>query len=91
MRKCDEKGEKAMRDNLDDDEKEQVRKDDKNRKMNNCLQTSDEINSAFNNVQMFSMFDSSILTTPAFRIIEEDFKSAIQEGPTYICDICWKF
>ena len=25
------------------------------------------------------------------RLIEEDFKGAIQEGPTYICDICWKF
>ena len=25
-----------------------------------------------------------ILTTPAFKIIEEDFKSAIQEDPTYI-------
>ena len=37
------------------------------------------------------MVDPFILTTPAFKIIEEDFKSAIQEGPTYICDICWKF
>ena len=37
------------------------------------------------------MVDPSILTTPAFRLIEEDFKSALQEGPTYICDICWKF
>ena len=59
--------------------------------MNNRLQTSDERNSAFNNVQIFSMFDSFILTTPVFRIIEEVVKSAIQEGPTYICDICWKF
>ena len=40
---------------------------------------------------MYSTTDPCILTTPAFRIIEEDFKGAIQEGPTYICVICWKF
>ena len=37
------------------------------------------------------MTDPSVLTTPAFRLIEQDFKAAIQEGPTYICDIYWKF
>ena len=37
------------------------------------------------------MTDPCILTTPAFRLIVEDFKCVIQEGPTYICDICWKF
>ena len=40
---------------------------------------------------MCSMTDPCILTTPAFRLTEEDFKGTIQEGPTYICDICWKF
>ena len=40
---------------------------------------------------MYSMTDPCILTTPAFRLTEEDFKSAIQECPSYICDICWKF
>ena len=59
--------------------------------MNKRLQTLDERNSIFNNVQMCSMFDLSILTTPAFRLIAEDFKTAIQEGPTYICGICRKF
>ena len=37
------------------------------------------------------MTDPCVLTTPAFRLIEQDFKAAIQEGPTYICDIYWKF
>ena len=37
------------------------------------------------------MTDPCILTTPAFRLIEEDFKGAIQEGTTYICDVCRKF
>ena len=59
--------------------------------MNKRLQTLDERNSIFNNIQMCSIVDPSILTTPTFRLIEEDFKSAIQEGPTQICDICWKF
>ena len=37
------------------------------------------------------MVDLFILTIQAFRLIEEDFKSAIQKGLTYICDICWTF
>ena len=40
---------------------------------------------------MCSMVDPFILTTPAFRLTEQYFRAAIQEGPTYICDICWKF
>ena len=40
---------------------------------------------------MCSMTDSYILTTTTFGLIEQDFKGVIQEGPTYICDICWKF
>ena len=44
----------------------------------------------FNNVQVCSMTDPCILTKSAFRLTEEDFKGAIQEGPTCICDICWK-
>ena len=40
---------------------------------------------------MCSVVNPSILTKLAFRLIDKDFKTAIQEGPTYICDICWKF
>ena len=68
-----------------------MRKYDKPGKMDKCLQTLDERNIVSNNVQMCSMVDPSILTTPVFRLIEEDFKTAIQEGPTCICDICWTF
>ena len=56
----------------------------KKKKMNKRF--LDERNSIFDNDQICSMVNSSILTTPAFRLIEEDFKSVIQEGPTYICD-----
>ena len=59
--------------------------------MDKCLQTIDEINSIFNIVQICSMIDPATLTTPAFRLIKEDFKTAIQEDPPYIYDICWKF
>ena len=79
LKKEDNKREKEKRDSLGDDEKEQVRKNDKERKMDKRLQTLDERSSIFNNVQMCSMTDPCILTTPAFRLIEEDFISAIQE------------
>ena len=52
--------------------------------MNKRLKILDERSSAFDNVQMCSMTDPCILTTPAFRLIEEDFNVAIQESPTYI-------
>ena len=54
--------------------------------MDKCLKTLDERSSIFDNVQTCIMTDPCILTTPAFRLIGEDFKCAIQE-----CDICWKF
>ena len=91
QKKYKKKGKKVRRDSLEDDEKEQVIKNDKKRKMDKRLQTSDERRSIFNNVQICSMTDPCILTTPAFRLIEQDFKDAIQESPTYICNICWKF
>ena len=91
LRKYEKKGKKVMCYSLGDDEKEQVGKNDKKRKMDKRLQTLDERSSIFDNVQMCSMTDPCILTTPAFRLIEGDFKGVIQEGPTYICDICWKF
>ena len=59
--------------------------------MDKRLQTFDERSSILNNVKMCSMTDPCILKTPAFRLTEQDFKGAIQEGPTYIFDICWKF
>ena len=59
--------------------------------MDKLLQTLDERSNIFDSVQICSMPDPCILKTPAFRLIAEDFKGAIQESPTYICDIFWKF
>ena len=36
------------------------------------------------------MIDPCILRIPAFKVIEEDFKSVNWEGLTYICDVCQK-
>ena len=87
MRKYEKKGKKFKCDSLGlmrkNNLEKMIRKEG--------LQTLDERSSILNNVQMCSMSDPCILTTPAFRLIEQDFKGAIQEGPTYICDICWKF
>ena len=80
-----------MRDNLDDDKREQIRYNDKKIKKNQRVEIKDERKQVFDNVHRCSMVDPFILITPAFKIIEKDFKSAIQEGPTYICNICWKF
>ena len=68
----DNKRKKEKRDNLNLDEKEQLRKYEKKGKMGKRLQTLDERNNIFNNVQMCSMVDPSILTTLAFRLIEEE-------------------
>lgn len=38
-----------------------------------------------------SMVDPSILSTKAYEIIREKFQAAIEQGPTYICDICIKW
>ena len=74
-------------DKVDDDRKEQLRKCEKKGMRDQRLQTLEERSSIFNNNQMCSMDDPSILTKSAFRLIKEDFKGTIQEGPTYICDI----
>ena len=41
----------------------------------------------FNSVQSNSMVDPCILHTEAFKLIADDFTSAIKEHPTYICDM----
>ena len=36
------------------------------------------------------MTDPSILQTEAFKLVYDKYKEAINQGPTYVCDICWK-
>ena len=59
------------------------RYNDKNRKKNQRIEIKDERKQFFDHVHRCSMVDPFIFTTPTFKIIE-DFKSAIQEDPTYI-------
>ena len=59
------------------------RYNDKNRKKNQRIEIKDERKQVFDHVHRCSMVDPFIFTTPTFKIIEEDFKSTIQEDPTY--------
>ena len=91
VKESDKIRKKEIRDNLDDDKREQIRYNDKNRKKYQRVEIKNERKKAFDNVHGCIMVDPFILTTPVFKIIAEEFKSAIHEGPNYICDICWKF
>ena len=87
------KGERKLHYNVDDAKREKLDtmvKTEK-RKENKCVAFKDERKKFFDNVRRCNMVDLFVLTTPTFKVIEEDFKSVIQEGPTYICHRCWKF
>ena len=49
-----------------------------------------EITEILNEVQGRSMVDPSTLDTPAFKLIEQEYRQQIRKGPNYFCDICWK-
>ena len=91
VKESDKIRKKEIRDTLDDVKREKIRCNDKNRKKNKHVEIKDERKQVFDNVHGCSMVDPFILTTPAFKIMQEDFKSVIQQGPMYICDGCWKF
>ena len=88
LKESDKIRKKEICDNLNDDKREQIRSNYKNRKKNQRVEIKDERKLVFDNVHRCSMVGPFILTAPAFKIIEEDFKSTIQEGPTYICGMC---
>ena len=79
------------RTNLDDDVKRKIQDENTKKHQRKRYIDKDEKLNAFKDVQGRSMVDPSILTTTAYKIIKEQFQVAIEEGPTYICDICWKF
>ena len=87
VRESDKIRKKEICDNLDDDKREQIRYNEKNIKKNQHVEIKDERKQVFDNFHGCSMIDPFILTTPAFKMILI-FKSAIQEGPSCICDIC---
>ena len=80
-----------MRQNIDDVEKEADRTAAKERMKKIRTANNEEREEAFEEVQGMSKVDPSILSTKAFDIIKQDFKSAIAEGTTYRCDICIKW
>ena len=76
------KGKKVTCDSFEDDKKNKLQKIIRKGQWINIL---DERSSIFDNVQVCSMTEPCIHTTPAFRLIKEDFKGAIQEDPTLWC------
>ena len=76
MKESDKIRKKEMRDNLDDDKREQIRDNDKNKKYQH-KEVKDERKLVFDNVHRCSMVNPFILATPAFKIIEKHFKSTI--------------
>ena len=81
---------KEIRKNLDDNVKDTLRSTDKERLKDSRQKKDVEKSEAFNYVQGMSMVDRSILHTQAYKIIQKVFEDAINEGPTYTCDICIK-
>ena len=68
LRKYEKKGKQVMCDKFGDDNKKEVRKIGKKRKMDKHLHTLDERSSIFNNVQTCDITDPCILTTPVLRL-----------------------
>ena len=79
---------KETRAKLDDDVKSAIRNADIFRKKEIQEKQKAEIKINFKNIQACSMVDPCILNTQAFKLVEKEFKTAIQEGPTYTCHIC---
>ena len=44
----------------------------------------------FEDVKEFSMTDLNILDTDAYKYIQANFNIAVQHGPLFVCNICWK-
>ena len=81
---------KKYRKNLDNDAKDKLNEANKEQMKNYRQKNKNERLEAFKDVEGMSMVDPSILATPAYKILKEDFEAAIKEGPTYTCDICYK-
>ena len=90
IRMVDKRKRKEKRDSLDNAIKKTIKNADKKRKTDKRYIKKDARDEAFDNVQGMSMVDPAILGTAAYKIIEKDFRNAIMEGPTYVCDICIK-
>ena len=90
-KECAKKRMRNVRSSLDETSKERVKTKDRSRKGLAREITKDKRREFFDAVKHHSMVDPCILQTGAFKLIYNEYKDAINEGPTYICDICWKF
>ena len=53
--------------------------------------TRDGISHMHNNVHDNDMTDPNILDSEAYLYMFSEFEKSIEQGPTYICNICWTF
>ena len=82
---------KNLRENMPEAVKEKVCESEKKRKQNVRQKSNEKVANIFSQVQDQSKVDHSILKTEAYKIIKSKFQKSVSEGPTYICDICWKY
>ena len=80
-----------LRKYLNNDEKGKLKDFDKKRQKMNRTNQKILRGFVFQTTEVCSMVDPSILETQGFKIIKKELKCAIAEGPSWICDICWKF
>ena len=88
LKTSDRKRKTDAREKLDEVLKKKLKASDKNRKYTARKLTEEKRFEIFESVKDQSMVDESILQTEAFNLIYEEYKDAINEGPTYICSIC---
>ena len=80
-----------FQENLDGEKKNNIKSSDKKRKKVVCEVNKQNREEIFCSVQSNNIVDPCILHAEAFKLIADDFTTATKEGPTYICDTCWKF
>ena len=71
--------------------KKESNKADCERKQKIRKNRSEEIDTSFEEVIGVSKVDPSITKSEAFSIVKKKFEISIQKGPTFICNICFKF
>ncbi|GAB1600976.1 hypothetical protein Ahia01_000375800, partial [Argonauta hians] len=85
------KDEERQRDSVRKSENRASMNEERKEKERNCGRTRKVTTRAtvYANKQ-HSMVDPAILHTKAYLQVKKDFDSVVHEGPTFICDVCWK-
>ena len=82
---------KNLRKNLSEEQKESEKQKDLQRKKNMRAKSKDEIEQMYIEARYHDSTDPRILDTPGYLYMYDQFMMSINQGPTYVCNICWKF